>query len=125
MTLVRTQMTQRTAIERSTSVSDSGGGYNKTWASLMTDVPCRAYSMRVHQPGVTGELGSEIAIGGERTGVIEITGVLMPKNTGVTEGDRLVSITDRKGNVKYTGPMLVDSVGIEPDHVRLTVRRID
>ncbi len=120
----RVVMTQRTTVQRVTQTSDGGGGYTDVWNSTATNVPCKAYALRVRISGTTGAIGGEEVIAGERAGIREITAVLIPKAVDINEGDRLLTITDRLGAVLYNGPMFVSSVGEYPDHTRLTVRRI-
>jgi hypothetical protein len=119
-------MTQRASVERKTSASDGGGGYTDTWSALVENLPCRVYALKTRIGGITGAIGGEqVVSAGAGTRTRELLAALVPKGTDVTEGDRLTSITDRQGNVAFRGPVLVDSVGEYPDHIRLTVRRMD
>lgn len=117
-------MLQRTSIQRFASTSDQGGGYTNVWNDLADDIPCRGYPIRIRSAGAPA-LGGAVEASQTRPGVYEFTGVMIPKTQDIKEGDRLGDITDRLGNVVFTGPMLVDSVGELVDHKRLTVRRVE
>jgi hypothetical protein len=117
-------MTQRTAISRNALASDNAGGFDDDWITVTTDTHCRGYPLRIRSGGGPSIGAVEEAGGGLRPGVYEFTGVLVPKGTDVQEGDRLEGITDRRGNVIFPGPMMVDAVGELIDHRRLTIRKI-
>lgn len=109
----RAIMKYRTSVERSTSVSDNGGGFNTSWASI-ADIPCYAWFVNTQE--VTGA--------GERPGVIENVVVFVPKNTDIQNGDRLTDVTDRKGGVIFDGPLQVDSAGKRLDYAVIITRQV-
>lgn len=119
----RVVMTQRTTIERLSSVSDDGGGSNDTWGTVVSDIPCRAFALRTRSVLASG-VGTTEQITGQRPGVQELKVVLVPIDTDAEEGDRLTNVVDRKGVTLFRGPMLIDSIGDQHDHRRLTTRRI-
>lgn len=119
----RVVMTQRTTVERISSTADTGGGFTDAWGTVASDVPCRAFALRTRSVLATG-VGTTEQITGERPGVQELKVVLVPISVDVREGDRLTAVVDRKGVTLFRGPMLVDSIGDQHDHRRLTTRRI-
>lgn len=67
-------------VQRKTAVSDGGGGTTESWASHVTDVPCRIAPLG---GGETGTAGSRVI--DETTHV-----VTLPAGEDITEADRVV-----------------------------------
>lgn len=106
-------MRHRTVIQRNTTVSDTGGGYTDAWADIHSNVPCHAWW-----------ISSTQAVMAARPELTETRFVLVPKGTDVHPGDRLDTVKDKKGNVLFDGPLIVDSMGERKDHIQLMTRRI-
>lgn len=109
----RQAMIFRTEVQRVTRSSDSGGGFDDSWAVVDSSVPCYAW------PVSTRELVSSA-----RPEVEHIRTVLVPPSTDVTEGDRLTSVTRKNGTVLYDGPLMVTGVSEYTDYFRLTTRKV-
>lgn len=103
-------MNQRAVVERSSSTSDTGGGFTKEWTTVNT-IRCRVWSVSAIEIIASGRPES-----------INTRIVLTPRNADVKVGDRLVSITDRKGTVLFSGPLMVNAINEKPDHLQLTTQ---
>jgi hypothetical protein len=106
-------MKHRTVIERVIRSSDTGGGFNKLWSSIATDIRCFAWY-------VSGVMVSTST----GTKVVDTRMVMVPLATDIHEGDRLKSVTSKNGQVLFDGPLMVDAVGERPDHLLLTTRKV-
>lgn len=114
-------MTQRTDIERSTSTSDDGGGSTASWTQVLSDVPCRGLSFKVRATGTHEEV-----ITGLRPTEINTRIVIVPPDVDVRLGDKLTEVRDRRGNVIFRGPLIVDAIDEKStgEQHRLTTRLI-
>jgi hypothetical protein len=124
MAHVTALMNQLTTVERVARTSDGGGGFTEVWSAHVSSVKCRGFPFRARATGLSGAIGGVEEMTSERPGVQEFTVVLVQPTVDATEGDRLTEVTDRRGNVVFSGPMYIDSVGEEPDHHRLVTRKI-
>lgn len=109
----RGSMTHRCTIERKAKTSDGAGGHTEAWSSHLTGLACRAW----FDEGKT-------LIESEKITTITQRVVIVPLGTDVTKGDRIASVTDRKGATLFPGPMPVSSVQHRQDHIQLFVREI-
>ncbi len=111
----RGAMIQRATIQRDTATStdDWGGSVAPTFTDHLISVPCRAWF----------QAGREV-IDGDKTAVVEDRRIIFPKDTDVTEADRVTSVTNRKGIEILPGPMVIESVGLRQDHIIALVTEV-
>ena len=91
-------------IERPTRVSDGGGGYTQTWATLAANVPCRL------APVGGGEDERGRASGGDRIVDSATSTITFAAGVDVSESDRVtvagqafdVLLVRRRGNYEVT-----------------------
>jgi hypothetical protein len=104
----RTLMTQRASTERGADVSDGGGGYAEVYTPLLTDVPCRWAPISNAETLFSSQMGTN------PTGRL-----FMPLGMDVSETDRIVAVTDRRGRPLAYGPLRVEAVIRRQDHLEL------
>jgi hypothetical protein len=95
-------------IERVSLASDGGGGQVETWGAQHTNLICRGW----YKSAGVMPLGGKAVIAEQRS-------VIVPLGKDIREGDRIVSVRDRAGNVIFAGPMMIDSVAHRQDHQQL------
>jgi hypothetical protein len=114
--MISGRLTMRAQIERETATgSDAWGGPNAgTFAPLGDPVACFVYSQQASQ-----------LVDGQKQAQIEVTRALFALGTDVRPGDRLASVTDRKGVVLHAGPLKVEGpVQFKHTHLEATLERI-
>ena len=83
------------------------------WQTHLENVPCRVW------------FDSEREVtDGSKTTAVEDRRAIMPLGTDVTEGRRLLSVTDRRGTELFAGPIRIESVGRRQDHLALMLEAI-
>jgi hypothetical protein len=108
-------MTMRAVIERDGTATDNAWGQPDapSWATFGDPVPCWVSSdARRH------------AIDVDKDALVEDLRIMFPKGTGITENDRIASITDRLGTVLYTGPIHLEAGQYKHDHVEFALTRV-
>lgn len=116
---MRGKMTMRTSILRNLPAADDpwGGAGDPDWQTQTTDLPCYGYA-------AGGSTGAERTVVSEdRTVVVEDRRVGFPLGTDIRPGDRLGDVVDRRGAVKFAGPMDVDAVVARPTHLEASVEQ--
>ena len=116
MSVFRSRMTMRCTVQRNTSATDEWGQPGAPgWTDHLTELACYA-TVHSGQEVIGGPQGDTAA----QVVVLKDMHVYMPEfasdgsRTDVTEKDRIVSITDRQGNVLFPGPMDIKSVDLRP-----------
>lgn len=92
---------------------DWGGSPEPDWKPHLVDLPCRVWF----------QSGREVT-SPDKTAVIEDRKAILPVDADVTEGDRLRSVTDRRGREIQPGPMRIESVGRKDDHLLLALEAV-
>jgi hypothetical protein len=106
-------MTMRADVERATTTTDEYGQKGPpTWNPHIADLPCWLYTV------------AEREVMGEKTAVIEDLKLMIPRDTDITESDRINGVTDRRGEVVRPGVLAIDAVVRRVDHLELVVRGI-
>lgn len=77
------ELPDRALIERPTNVSDGGGGYTQTWATLADDVPCRL------APVGGGEDDRSRSTAGDRVVDEATSTITFAAGQDITEADRI------------------------------------
>ena len=92
-------MTMRATVERaiSPSTNDYGRPTAAAFVEVATGVPCRAWSKMRRDSDDSG-----------KAAVVEDMRAMVPTSVDIEEGDQL-TITDRRGNVQFAGPVLVEA----------------
>jgi len=107
-------MTHRCTIERDgtrgTGTDPYGNDPAPSWATHLSGLVCRFWF----------DSGSTV-IDGDKAVEVTKRMLIVPAGTDVTEDDRVVSVTDRLGEVLADGPMRIDSVGHRQGHIVLTM----
>lgn len=111
----RSMMIHRANIERNgtSSTDDWGQPGIPVFASLATDVPCRAWSQR------RDERNDE-----KKFALVETIRCSMPLDQDVTEDDQIAQIADRAGVVIFAGPLRIDTIQYKIQHIEMDLRRI-
>lgn len=121
MSAFRSKMTMRCTVQRNTAAADDWGGTGAPgWTDHLTEQACYAV---IH---AGQEVIGSVSTRADRPAEVYVMNdihVFMPVGTDVTEKDRIVSITDRKGTEIFGGPMDIKSVDLRPRQLLdLTVR---
>lgn len=111
----RVGMRHRCTIERKTSPGPDGWGGPKAgeWAEHLTGLPCNAWSEAAREP-----------VDDDRTAAFEDRRLSVPLGTDVTEEDRVLVVTDRRGRTVMGGPMGIEGILTTGDHLELIVQVI-
>lgn len=84
------------------------GEYNTqmkpAWQSLAKDVPCRLIPQVSNVRGMGGSVGEASDVGLKES-VKRVVRVILPKDTDVTEEDRIVDVRLRNGDLLESGPI--------------------
>lgn len=114
MTTVRQHMTMRTGIVERLSDQDTRDDYGHpvmAWSQINDDVPCAAWFS-------SGDTQSNE----DRVVPVEGRKIIVPRGTDFAEGDRISGISDRRGNVLFSGVMRVELIAPRRDHLELSVQ---
>lgn len=110
----RGTMVHRAIIERQGSDTDRWGNpAPPSWSLHLHDLPCRAWFGS----------GREVIDSG-KTAVIQDRRMVIPRDTDVKEGDRVLKVTNRKGDEVFDGPMRIEAVGRRQDHKALSLEAV-
>ncbi|KKN48915.1 hypothetical protein LCGC14_0648130 [marine sediment metagenome] len=86
------------------------GDYNvskpASWQSHKKDVPCRLIPQVSNVRGIGGAVGEESSIS-LRDAVKRVVRLIFPRNTDITEADRIVNVRFRNGATLEPGPINV------------------
>lgn len=105
---VRSRMVMRTTVQRNTSPTNADGHPGApVWADHLEQLECFAWQSTARD------------VKGDTVAVVEQIEIIAPSGTDVTNLDRLVSITDRQGNLRFPGPLEIERVTWEPGYLRL------
>jgi hypothetical protein len=110
--LARMSMRHRCTIQRNlsdgTESDDWGQDALPDWATIATDVPCRAWYERV---------GTQTIQDGEKLAELTVRRLMLPYTTDLDEDDRIVNVTDRLGRELFDGPMRIDTLDRREGHM--------
>lgn len=106
-------MTMRMNVERNASAERDAHNQPVESFGELAEVPCYAWPKTIQRVSDDGKLAS-----------VEIVQAQIPHGTDVTRDDRVATITDRLGVVKFQGPFLVEThPAYRSNHLEVTLRR--
>lgn len=111
----RRMMTMRALVERDTQVATDAYGHKAvpSWTSHIASLACRMWF----------EVERHI-LDGDKTAALEDRKVIVPKGTDIKPGDRIANVKDRRGNIVFTGPAIIDAVGTRRDHIVVSLLEV-
>lgn len=77
-------------------------------------IPCFAFSRM-----------ERAVVDGTKVGVVRVVVMLHPRDADITEHDHVEQITDRRGNVLFSGPFQIDTIERRPDHKETRLFRVE
>lgn len=107
-------MVHRAGRQRNTATGSDGFGQPvaPTWATAVV-LPCRAWNAR-----------RDPVRDGEKVVRTQEIRAAFPLGADIIEGDRLESITDRRGTVLFAGPLFVETIVSQPTHREVVLERL-
>jgi hypothetical protein len=111
----RRMMTMRAHIQRDMQVNKDPYGQPRIpdWQTLVAAEPCRTWFETERH-----------VVDGDKTVAVENRKLIVPRDSTVLPGDRILDVKDRRGNVLFTGPALIEAVGVRKDHLVLSVAEV-
>lgn len=101
----------RATVQRNAAIDDGYGQKGPPiWEVLATNVACYVWSRKRRNE-----------IGDKMMSVVEEPGMVAPLSTDVTEDDRILTVTDRRGNQLFD-TMYINSVARRKRHLELRLR---
>jgi hypothetical protein len=110
----RNKMVHRCDIQRDSGLlgtDEWGNPTTPTWATLFASVACYFWYPLLH--------GSESIVDGARQVQLTLPMLVLPLGTPVTDDDRILSVTDRRGRVLQAGPLRITQLGAREDCLEL------
>lgn len=106
-------MVHRASLQRNmtTGTDRLGQPAAPSW-STVEELACRAWNRR-----------REAVRDGEKVVTVQSLRAAFPKDADIREGDRLASITNRRGTVLYAGPLQVEEIVWQPTHLECHLER--
>ncbi len=95
-------MTMRATVKRNTG-SDNPYGTPGVEFTLVGDIACRVFSKNIKDVDDSG-----------KSAVVRVPMAHVPVGADVEQGDQLVSVRDRRGFVKFAGPLGVETKAPAP-----------
>lgn len=112
--IARRGMTHRATVERPTEAVDRyGQDAPSAWPVLYSALPCRYW-----------ETSGLESVAGNLQMVSDQHRLQVPRDTDLTELDRVTQITDRAGNVVASGAFEIRHIARKPAHLVVELRRI-
>lgn len=106
-------MVHRASLQRNTTTDTDRFGQPAapSWSTVET-VACRAWNTR-----------RDAVRDGAKVVTVQSLRAAFPSSADVREGDRLASITDRRGTVLHAGPLQVEQIVWQPTHLEVHLER--
>ncbi len=110
----RSRMTMRAVIERNTATAEDTYGHPVTPVfEAHATIPCWIWSRQRRE-----------VVDGSKTAVIEDLRVMFPLGADVQAGDKITSITDRRGAEIMAGEFMIEPVQRKLNHLEAALERV-
>ena len=111
----RSRMTMRGILQVPTTVTDDFGQPGPaSWATTGDQLPLYAWTRMKRLADDAGKIA-----------VVEDFRCMIPRGTPINDEYRFLRIEDRRGNLIFTGPILIEAIQVFADHLELALHRVD